>query len=408
MITPGEALELVIRTAAPLPPTDVALEDALGLVLAEEIVADRDYPPFARSMMDGFAVRLADAGRTISIIGEAPAGSVWSGEITGGSCIEILTGTPCPLGAEAVVAKENVQRLEDNVKLPDAIRAGQHIAPQGSDCRQGQRVLTVGQVVTSVAVGTLAAFGRSLVRVLPRLSLAIITTGEELVPVGQPLRPGQIRNSNGPMLAAMVREIGLAPPTQLTAADSLDATLQVLEHCANADIIVLSGGVSVGTYDFVPRALQQFGAETVFHGVSQKPGKPILFARRGQQLIFGLPGNPLSCHFGFHRYVSAAIRKMSGQAEYPNVYRGDLAERTEVKGGRVNYLPARAAPAGDSVSGWRVELLAGASSADIFQSCGANCYVELPEVSRIYEAGEFVRFTWMGLLTNELAGRRTR
>ena len=173
--------------------------------------------------------------------------------------------------------------------------------------------------------------------------------------------------------------------------------MQTLENCAEADIIVISGGVSVGTYDFVPRALQQFGAETIFHGVKQKPGKPILFARRASQLIFGLPGNPLSCHFAFHRYVAAAIRKMSGQAGHSHVFRGELADGVEIRGGRVNYLPARAAPATDSASGLRIELLAGASSADIFQSCGANCYVEFAAISRVYEAGEQVQFTWMVL-----------
>ena len=399
MITPEEALELVIRTVEPLPEVEIALENALGLVLAEDILADRDYPPFARSMMDGFAVRLADAGKTVPIVGEVPAGSVWSGEITEGSCLEILTGAPCPLGAEAVVPKENVQQIENRVKLPDDIRAGQNIAPEGSDCRQGQRVLTAGQVITSMAVGAAASFGRTSVRVVPRPSLAIVTTGEELVPAGQPLRPGQIRNSNGPMLAALVSELGLKSPRQLTAVDRLDATLNALEGCAIADIIVVSGGVSVGTYDFVPRAMQQFGAETIFHGVRQKPGKPILFARRGRQLIFGLPGNPLSCHFGFHRYVAAGVRKMCGSDGRSPVFQGELAEAIEIKGGRVNFLPACAVPAADSSSGWRVEILAGASSADIFQSCGANCYAEFPAVARVYNAGEKVSFTWMGART---------
>ena len=179
------------------------------------------------------------------------------------------------------------------------------------------------------------------------------------------------------------------------AADSLDSTVQALEAATNSDLIVLSGGVSVGTYDFVPRALAQFGATAIFHGVNQKPGKPILFARRAKQMIFGLPGNPLSCHFGFHRYVAAAIRKISGRNGQAEEFRGKLAGRIETKGGRVNFLPGRATAAPDSSTGWRVELLAGASSADIFQSCRANCYVELPAGSRVYEAGEIVLFTCM-------------
>ncbi len=395
MINPDEALELVIRAAAPLSTADVALPDACGLVLAEEIAADRDYPPFARAMMDGFAVRLADRGKSVPIAGEVAAGSVWPGELVDGQCVEILTGAPCPRGAEAVAAKEHVLREGSLVTLPDALRPQQNIAPQGSDCRQGQRVLNVGQVVSSMAVGTIAAFGRTHVRVTPRPSLTIITTGEELALAGQALRPGQIRNSNGPMLSAMAKEHGLAPPRQLSAVDRLEATLEALQTAADSNIIVFSGGVSVGTYDFVPRAVEKCGAETIFHGVKQKPGKPILFARRGQQLIFGLPGNPLSCHFGFHRYVSAAIRKMSGLDGLAGVFRGELTARIETKGDRVNFLPAHAEAAAGSACGSRLEPLAGASSADIFQSCGANCYLELPAGARVYEAGESIVFTWL-------------
>jgi molybdopterin molybdotransferase len=190
------------------------------------------------------------------------------------------------------------------------------------------------------------------------------------------------------MLAAFAREFGISLPQRLTAADNLNATLQALESCAAADIIVLSGGVSVGTYDFVPRALDKFGAKTVFHGVSQKPGKPLLFARRANQLIFGLPGNPLACHICFHRYVAAAIRKLSGRRAHPLLCHAELGSPIATKGGRVNYIPAR-------WMGWNVELLANTSSADIFQSCGANCYVELPAITRTCESGEMVQFTWI-------------
>ncbi len=397
MITPDEALELVLRMATPLPPVEVTVADSCGLVLAEDIAADRDYPPFPRSMMDGFAVRVADAGKTIPIVGEVPAGSVWPDEIAAGQCVEILTGAPCPRGAEAVVAKEDVRRQGNLATLPGGLRPQQNIAPQGSDCRQGQRVLVAGQIVTSMAVGAIAAFGRTCVRITPRPTLAIIVTGEELALPGQTLRAGQIRNSNGPMLAAMAEELGLPPPRQLSAADRLDATLHALESTADSNIVVLSGGVSVGTYDFVPRAAERYGAETIFHSVNQRPGKPILFAQRGGQLVFGLPGNPLSCHFGFHRYVAAAIRRMCGPPGRAAVFRGELARGIETKGGRVNYLPARAEMSTGSSSGWRVELLSGASSADIFQSCAANCYVELPVGSRVYDAGETVGFTWLSV-----------
>jgi molybdopterin molybdotransferase len=396
MITPDEALELVVRAAAPLAAQRVALDDACGLVLAEDILADRDYPPFPRSMMDGFAVRLADAGTTVPVVGEVPAGSVWEGQVVAGQCVEILTGAPCPRGAEAVVPKEHVARRENFVDLPNPIKPGQNIAPQGSDCRRAERVLAAGQVVTSMAIAAIASFGRASIQARPRPTLGVITTGEELAGPGGPLRPGQIRNSNGPMLAAMARDQGLSAPRHWHVADRLEATVQALEEAANTNIVVLSGGVSVGTYDFVPQALARIGAETVFHGVKQKPARPILLARQGPRLFFGLPGNPLSCHFGFHRYVAPAIRKMSGLAAARRVFQGELALAIESKGGRVRYVPGRAEVSQRSAGGWRVEVLPEASSADIFQGCRANCYVELPAVAHVYRAGEAIGFTWLG------------
>ena len=205
----------------------------------------------------------------------------------------------------------------DDVFLPVQITAGQNIAIPGSDCRRGQRVLTAGMRVTPLAMGVLASFGRSSVRVIPQPRVGIITTGGELAGEGESLRPAQIRDINGPMLAAMAEDLGVDRPRRLHAADRLDELRQALEQLADVDIVVLTGGVSVGTYDLVPQALADRGAEKIFHGVKQKPGKPLLFARSDRKLFFGLPGNPLACHLGFHRYVSAAIRKMSGARTRP-------------------------------------------------------------------------------------------
>ena len=179
LISPGEALSLVIAAAETLDPQTVAVPDACGLVLAEPIAADRDFPPFPRSMMDGFAVRLADAGRTMPVAGLLAAGAVWEGELPVGRCLEILTGAPCPPGTEAIVAKENVVRHADQVTLPAEIRRDQNIAPQGSDCRSGQVIMSPGDLVTPMAVGVLASISRAMVRVIPCPSLGIITTGGE-------------------------------------------------------------------------------------------------------------------------------------------------------------------------------------------------------------------------------------
>lgn len=402
LITPAEALALVIETAETLDPQMLPVAAACRLTLAEAIAADRNYPPFPRSMMDGFGVRVADAGQTLPIAGLLPAGAVWEEELPAGQCLEILTGAPCPPGAEAVVPKEDVVRQADQVALPAKIRRGQNIAPPGSECRAGQVVMSPGEVVTPMAIGVMASFSRAVVRVIPHPSLSIITTGAELAAAESPLGPGQIRDSNGPMLAAMASAEGIAPRRKLHVADRLEAIGAALQDAADCDIIVLTGGVSVGTFDLVPQALAEYGAEIIFHGVKQKPGKPLLFARRApgtpgrRQLLFGLPGNPLAGHLGFHRYISAAIRKLSGRSPHKVQMQGELTETLHIKGGRTHFMLGWAEYVTDPAPRFLIHVLPSVSSADIFHGCRANCYVELsPEVSSV-PAGDTCAFTWLG------------
>jgi molybdopterin molybdotransferase len=310
MLTPEAALTLVSESVRPLSPRRLPLHDALGLILTEPIRADRNYPPFPRAMMDGYTVRVADAGRTIPVVGEIAAGRQIEAVIDEGSCIEIMTGGCCPPGTEAVVQKEHVRRAENHVTLPAEISPGQHIAIPGSECRDGEEVLPAGAVISPLAVAVLASFGIEIVTAIPRPSIAIITTGSELAAAGAEPGPVQIRDSNGPMLAAMIAERGIHVSLSMTIPDRIEDVRNALTTAAEKDLVLVAGGVSVGTYDFVPRALQEFGAEIIFHRVAQKPGKPLLMARKGSQIIFGLPGNPLGCHLGFHRYVAAAIRRM--------------------------------------------------------------------------------------------------
>ena len=394
MISPDEALQLVVEAAVVRPSRMVALTEACVLCLAEDVSADRDYPPFARAMMDGFAVRVVDAGQSVAIVGELRAGCAWEGRLAPGRCLEIMTGAPCPPDAEAVVPKEAVRRVGERVELPDHIARGANIAPMGSECRCGQRVMTSGAILTPLAIATLASFGRHSVRAVPHPRLGVITTGGELIPPGQEPQPGEIRDSNGPMLVAMAGELGCERPPHLHAPDRLEPIVEALQQTADRDIVLLTGGVSVGTYDLVPAALSQYGAEVVFHKVRQKPGKPLLAARKGTQLLFGLPGNPLACHLGFHRYVAAAVRKMEGKPALPQPLYGELVQPIAAKGGRTHFVPAHAKYAPDAPSGWRIELLPGVSSADIFTGCRANCYVEAPPGDRPIAAGESLPFTW--------------
>jgi molybdopterin molybdotransferase len=394
MISAGEALELVIQAARPGALRLVPLAEACGLCLAEDVSADRDYPPFARATMDGFAVRLADAGRSVAVVGEIPAGCVFGGDLGHGRCLEISTGAVCPPAAEAVVPKEHVARHADRVLLPAKIEMGQNIAPQGSECRQGRRVLAAGDVVTPLAVAVLASFGVLSIRVVPRPSVGIITTGAELIPPGRQPSPGKIRDANGPMLLALASAMQLERPVHLAAADRLETIVATLQRMADRDLVLLSGGVSVGAHDMVPRALTEYGAEIVFHKVKQKPGKPLLLARKDRQLLFGLPGNPLACHLGFQRYVAAAIRGMTGQTAAAAPFYGELAQAAGSKGERTHFVPARAEYAPALRTAWRLDVLPTVSSADIFNSCRANCYVEVPPGNDGLAAGQTAAFTW--------------
>ncbi len=396
MVAPDEALQLVVDASSPKPPCKVPLDQACGLQLAQDIRADRDYPPFHRAMMDGFAVRSSDAGKKIKIVGELAAGNICTKPITDGECIEIMTGAPCPLGADAVVPCEDAPQTGQRVSLPDKICTGSNIAPTGSECASGTVVLQKGQTLTPIAIAVLASLGMESVSAMRRPSMAIITTGAELVGPSKDLTPGKIRNSNGPMLAAMVQEMGIGQVCRLHAQDNKESILGTLAETVDRDIVLFTGGVSVGSYDLVPVALHDFGAERIFHKVTQKPGKPLLFSRKNTQLFFGLPGNPLACHLCFHRYVTASIRRMQGKPQSPEPLIGRLESPVHPKTDRTYFVAACARADTQSLGDWLIQPLPSVSSADIFRSCPANCYAEVPPGTSVITAATKLPFTWIG------------
>jgi molybdopterin molybdotransferase len=370
----------------------VPLEQALGATLAEPVRADRDYPPFPRVMMDGYAVRLVDAGKNVRVIGELAAGSTWDAVLQPGTTIEIMTGAPCPPGAEAVVEKELVQGDPNAVILPGTIRPGQNIIPVGGECAAGSVVIDAGAPVTPLALAAMATFGIETVCVYPRPCLAIITTGAELVPVTSEPGPAQIRNSNGPMLAAMARQSGIANVCLAHVPDAMDELGRAITAASDDEIIVLTGAVSEGKYDNVPKALEAYGATLVFHKVSQRPGKPLLFATKDRQLIFGLPGNPLSCHLGFHRYVAPAVRKMMGLEPLIPPAFGVLTKAITIKGPRTVFQLAHVMDAGDD---WVVRPLKGKGSADLYSAATANAMLRFEPESGLHAAGSRIDFEWI-------------
>lgn len=388
--------------AAPFAAVDVALQRALGKVLDEVVVADRDYPPFDRAMMDGFSVRVADAGRELPVLGEVAAGHVRREALPQGAVLAIMTGAVCPAGTEAVVPVEAVGHGDGVVRLPSAITGGQHVARRGSECRAGTAVLQPGDVITPLRLALLATVGRTTVRVRRPVTVAVITTGDELVQADRTPGPGQIRCSNGAMLAAMAELSGVRVVTRTHAGDDRAELLAALERSAEHDVVVLSGGVSAGRYDLVPEVIAAFGGRQVFHHVRQKPGGPLLFATRGRQLIFGLPGNPLAAQLGFHRYVLPAIRLREGHDPTPPGSSGRLTAPVTVRGSRTLFRLCRIARGG---AGWQVTPLVGAGSADLFAAAAANALVRFEPTPLPHSAGTEVRFEWLGtpLIETELA-----
>jgi molybdopterin molybdotransferase len=312
------ALQEVLARAAPLGVERVPLASARGRILAEEVLADRDAPPFDRSAMDGWAVRaeaIEAVPLTLPVSGQVRAGSEPAGPLAPGSAVQIMTGAPVPAGATAVLPVERSRPSgEGRVELLEVPVSGAHIARRGSEVRAGERVLEAGRRLGAAQVAVLAAFGVARVPVGRRPRVAYLVTGDELVAVEATPRGAQIRNSNGPGLEQQIREAGGEPVSLGTAPDELEATASALESGLDADLLLVTGGVSAGVYDLVEDAFARFGIEIVFDRVAVKPGAPLVFGHRGGCLVFGLPGNPVSAQVTFELFVRPALLKLQGSA----------------------------------------------------------------------------------------------
>jgi molybdopterin molybdotransferase len=322
MRTPEEAIALILERVAPLRSReDVPLEQARGRVLARDALSDLDLPPFEKSAMDGFAVRSADfaaagSARTLALAGESRAGAPFQGRVAPGQCVAISTGAELPGDCDAVVMVERSERLEQGVRLDDAPRPGQHVCHRGEDLRTGETVLRAGRRLRPDDLSVLAAVGCQPVPVFARVRVALLTTGDELVPADQQPRAGQIREGNTLYLAAALEAAGAAVSNLGIVRDDARALEQRFRSALEThDVLVTTGGVSMGVHDLVGAALERVGVVPLLHKIAIKPGKPLWFGQRGAQPVFGLPGNPVSCLVGFHAFVRRALARMSGAGE---------------------------------------------------------------------------------------------
>ncbi|HXG61872.1 MAG TPA: gephyrin-like molybdotransferase Glp [Planctomycetota bacterium] len=381
MKTVQEALEIILAEAPPPRPVDVPLAEALGHALAEEVVSDADVPPFDRAMMDGYAVRSEDSGPR-EVIEEVPAGRVPSRAVVAGTCAKIMTGAPLPPGADAVQQVEKVVREGTRVTLLEPVRPGQNVTPRGRELRRGDRVLGPGRRIGPAEAGALAAAGRARVRVYARPRVALLVTGDELVPPGEVPGPGKIRNSNSFSLAAQVRELGLACDDLGVVGDDPEALRARIREGLRRDLLVISGGVSAGDRDFVIPALEAEGVRIRLHQVRIRPGRPFCFAPG----VFGLPGNPVSSFVIFEIFVRPYLGRTMGL----DLSRPRVAARLETSVDRPNeraqFLPAEIRFEG---AGYRARTVPWAGSADLFALTRANGFLIVPP-GATYEAGALV------------------
>jgi molybdopterin molybdotransferase len=318
MLTPSEALRTILAAIQPLPASAVNLDDALGRILAEDVISTEAIPPFINSAMDGYAVRganIAAAPARLKVIGERAAGKVGSEQVETGTALRIMTGAPMPVGADTVVPVELTAKYGDEVEILKAVKLGMNIRQAGEDVRAGETVLTQGTLLRPSELGLLAALGRSKVRVVPAPIVAVITTGDELVDLAEPLGPGQIRDANLHSLCAQVRACGAIPlpvPRVKDVAATLETALR--DALERADAVITNGGISMGEYDHIRPVMERLGIRQLFWQVAQKPGKPMAFSLAGDKPVFGVPGNPVSALICFEEYVRPALRKMMGQA----------------------------------------------------------------------------------------------
>lgn len=390
MLTVADAQQIVLQQVRALPPQTLALSSAaLGLVVAEDVAADVDSPPHNKAMMDGYAIRSADLpdGRaTLTVVEEITAGRTPTRALQPGEAARIMTGAPLPANADAVVMIERTKMLDRRVVIEDKPpQPDQNVFRRGREMRKGETVIATGSVLRPQEFGVLATLGRSSARVIPAPSVAILATGDELVEPELVPGPGQIRNSNGPMLLAQVARAGGMPHYLGIARDTLDSLKALIHEGLQADVLLLSGGVSAGKLDLVPGVLQEAGVVAHFHKVEMKPGKPVFFGMHGSTLVFGLPGNSVSAFVCFELFVRPALRKLRGHVDAESTYvRAILTENYPYRTDRPTYHPALLT----LTDGFHVRATPWFGSPDLRGLLRANALLILPAGDRTNVAGQ--------------------
>ncbi len=397
VITFKDALSLVkekFGLMSERPPVEsLPLDGVQGRILAEDVKADRDYPPFHRSTRDGYAVRAAELGGVpvwLECVGEARAGEPYRGDarVRAGRCVRIMTGAPLPEGTDAVVMMEYTRAEGERVEVQRAVAAFENVVRKGSEAPAGQVVLPRGRRLNAGEIALLASVGQARVNVFRQPTVAILPTGDEVIPVDRTPEWFQIRNSNAVALAAQVVAAGGVPQPLGIAPDEVQALRRMIEQGLESDLLLLSGGVSVGKYDLVEQVLRELGAEFFFHGVAIRPGRPLVFGRLRDTFFFGLPGNPVSTYVTFEMFARPAIGLLSGgEFEPPVFFRARLGKPLRQRTGLTVFMPARVTMESDDPV---VNLVGWQGSGDLVGVAAANCFLVVHPRQTELAAGDWV------------------
>ncbi len=341
MLTYYEARDLIAESVKPLSVEKVALLDAAGRAVAEDIIANQPLPLFDNSAMDGYAVRAEDcsAGSTLPVQGYIPAGGKLNCKVTPGTAVKIMTGAPIPPGADTIVPFEETEEATDQVTILGKVKKGDHIRWKGEDIKPGDRIIEAGTVLRPAEISLLASFGMSMINVRRRVRVAILSTGDELQELDELRFEGGIINSNSWALAAALREIGAVPLMLGIARDNRESLMEKMTDGLQADVLITSAGVSAGDRDYVREVLEELGVEQKFWKVNIKPGKPTAFGLRGDTPVFSLPGNPVSTMITFEEFVRPALLKMMGHRTiYKPLFKARLQEPVKKKYDRLQLM----------------------------------------------------------------------
>lgn len=396
MVSYDEALRILLDATTLLGAERTKLVNALGRVLAEDIVADEAIPSLDNSSMDGFAIRSSDVAAAtaqspvvLGIIGESSAGNIFEGNVGIGEAVRIMTGGVVPDGADAVIPLERILLVnDDSVKVSAPVGAGENVRRSGEDMKKGETVICCGTRITPAHMGILAALGYAKVRVYRQPMVHILATGDELVDIHAKISRGVARNSSSYALAGHVQAAGGIPKILGIVPDKRKRLRKAIENALDCDLLLLTGGVSVGKYDYVAEALSLVGVETLFHGVNIKPGKPLLFGRRNNALVFGLPGNPVSTSVTFLQFVRPALYRMIGMNPHQPVRLNALMQDGLTKKDDKRHFVRGVY---SNVQGQLTVKTTGNQGSGVMSSMArANCFIVIPEDRHTMKAGDTV------------------